>query len=66
MNGEPVNNYNDAFRPCNGFVLSYTGSLVEAIEIDGIVPDGMLQKDMDAACTSVTLRLETTQFVYED
>ena len=48
MNGEPVNTYHGAFRPCNGFVLSYTGSLVGAIEIDGIDPDGMSQKDMEA------------------
>ena len=48
MNGEPVNNYHGAYRPCNGFVLSYTGSLVGAIEIDGIDPDGMSQKDMEA------------------
>lgn len=48
MNGEPVNSYHGAFRPYNGFVLSYTGSLVGAIEIDGIDPDGMSQKDMEA------------------
>ena len=48
MNGEPVNSYHGAFRPFNGFVLSYTGSLVGAIEIDGIDPDGMSQKDMEA------------------
>ena len=48
MNGEPVNNYHGAFRPYGGFVLSYTGSLVGAIEIDGIDPDGMSQKDMQA------------------
>ena len=48
MNGEPVNSYHGAFRPCNGFVLSYSGSLVGAIEVDGIDPDGMSQKDMEA------------------
>lgn len=48
MNGEPVNSYHGAYRPCNGFVLSYTGSLVGAIEIDGIDPDGMSPKDMEA------------------
>ena len=48
MNGEPVNKYHGAFRPCNGFVLSYSGSLVGAIEIDGIDPDGMSHKDMEA------------------
>ena len=48
MNGEPVNSYHGAFKPYNGFVLSYTGSLVGAIEIDGIDPDGMSQKDMEA------------------
>ena len=48
MNGEPVNSYHGAFRPHNGFVLSYTGSLLGAIEIDGIDPDGMSQKDMEA------------------
>ena len=48
MNGEPVNSYHGAYRPFNGFVLSYTGSLVGAIEIDGIDPDGMSQKDMEA------------------
>ena len=48
MNGEPVNSYHGAFRPCNGFVLSYTGSLVGAIEIDGIDPDGMSQQDLEA------------------
>lgn len=48
MNGEPINSYHGAFRPYNGFVLSYTGALVGAIEIDGIDPDGMSQKDMEA------------------
>ena len=48
MNGEPVNSYHGAFKPFNGFVLSYTGSLVGAIEIDGIDPDGMSMKDMEA------------------
>ena len=48
MNGEPVNSYHGAFRPYNGFVLSYTGSLIGAIEIEGIDPDGMSQKDMEA------------------
>ena len=48
MNGEPVHIYHGAYRPCNGFVLSYTGSLVGAIEVDGIDPDGMSHKDMEA------------------
>ena len=48
MNGEPVNIYHGAFRPHEGFVLSYTGSLIGALEIDGIDPDGMSQKDMEA------------------
>lgn len=48
MNGEPVNSYHGACRPCKGFVLSYTGSLLGAIEIDGIDPDGMSHKDMEA------------------
>lgn len=48
MNGEPVNIYHGAFRPHRGFVLSYTGSLLGAVEIDGIDPDGMSQKDMEA------------------
>ncbi len=48
MNGEPVNSYHGAFRPYNGFVLSYTGALTGAIEIDGIDPDGMSRKDMEA------------------
>ena len=48
MNGEPVNSYHGAFRPYNGFILSYTGALVGAIEIDGIDPDGMSRKDIEA------------------
>ena len=48
MNGEPANTYHGAFRPYSGFVLSYTGALVGAIELDGIDPDGMSQKDMQA------------------
>ena len=48
MNGEPVNTYHGAFRPFNGFVLSYSGSLIGAIEIDGIDPDGMSPRDMEA------------------
>ena len=39
MNGEPVNSYHGACRPYNGFLLSYTGALVDGIEIDGIDPD---------------------------
>ena len=48
MNGEPVNSYHGAFKPHNEFVLSYTGSLLGAIEIDGIDPDGMSQQDVEA------------------
>ena len=48
MNGEPVNSYHGAYRPYQGFVLSYAGSLVGAIEVDGIDPDGMSHKDMEA------------------
>ena len=48
MNGEPVNTYHGAYRPYKGFVLSYSGSLIGAIEIDGIDPDGMSHKDMEA------------------
>ncbi len=54
MNGEPVNTYHGAFRPCHGFVLSYSGSLLGAIEIDGIDPDGMSQQDLQAF--SIVLR----------
>lgn len=48
MNGEPINRYHGAFRPHGRFVLSYSGALLGAIEINGIDPDGMSRRDMEA------------------
>ena len=48
MTATASNLYHGAYRPHNGYVLSYSGSVLAALEISGADPDGMSDRDRDA------------------
>ena len=48
MQASPANSYHGAYRAQGPFILSYSGSLIGALEISGADPDGMSDHDMSA------------------
>ena len=48
MRASPANAYHGAYRAHDNFILSYSGSILGALEVSGADPDGMSDKDMGA------------------
>ncbi len=48
MRSGPSNKYHGAYRPHNNYILTYSGSLLGALELGGVDPDGKSEDDKGA------------------